>query len=200
MVLPFDGCLEPGDGDELAGCLCGAPGPLVVVVVVVVVVVGVVLVLVVLGPVVVPVVVPVVGVVSGAVVVVVVVVVVVGGRPCSGGRGRGRGRGRRRSSRRVELVRRVVGAEQPATTRSTALGFGNAGVGSSAASAAPSVGTGSLAGISNGIAMPPGNSAVTHCWATAVPAGTVAVVVADATGIAHRQNATGTAINQRRKR
>ena len=38
LVLPFDGCLEPGVGDELDGCLCGAPGPVVVVVVGVVVV------------------------------------------------------------------------------------------------------------------------------------------------------------------
>jgi hypothetical protein len=66
LVLPFDGCLEPGVGDELVGCLCGRPGPVVVVVVGVV--------LVVLGPVVV---VPVVGVVGVVMVVVGVVGVVV---------------------------------------------------------------------------------------------------------------------------
>jgi hypothetical protein len=80
----------------------------------------------------------------------------------------------------------VVGAdeEQPAITWSTSLGFGKAGVGLSSARAAPSVGTGSLAGISNGIAMPFGNSAVTHCCGTAVPVATVPVVLAEAAGIA----------------
>jgi hypothetical protein len=95
----------------------------------------------------------------------------------------------------LELVLVVDETEQPASTWSTSLGFGNAGVGSSAASPAPSVGTGSVAGISNGIVTPPGNSAVTHCWATAVSAGTVAVVLADAAGTADTPTRTNAVIS-----
>ena len=152
MVLLFEGCLAPGVGVELVGCLCGAPGPVVVVVV------GVVPEWVVPGWVVPERVVPV-PVVEVVVVVVVVVVELVG----------------------VEVVDPEVvvevdelveeaavvvvvdelvvdAAEQPATTWSTepASASVSAGVGESAASSAPVVGTGSPAGISNGIVTPPG--------------------------------------------
>jgi hypothetical protein len=183
LVLPFDGGLEPGLGDELDGCLCGAPGPVVVVVVGVV-------------PVwVVPVPVVEVELVVGVVVDVVVVVVVVAVDPGVVVEVELEVEELVEDDVVVdELLELVVEEEQPASTWVTAPGSTSGCVGWSAASSAPVVGTETFRGIQNGTPTPL-MTAVTHCRAGLPLAGTVPVVLAEATGIAHRPTTTSAVIN-----